>query len=527
VAGQATRGPLTVAVATEGAPVAWQARCIEALAAVPGVRVQRWVTVPAQRPASRPATAGALAPVAIPEPLRTIQAEDLGSIRGQGEGPSVGVLLNLTPRVMGHLAPWAAEVWHFGYGTELARDPARVVLVDYVRGRRVTYAALVSEPGGTVLRDGWLKTAFYWRGKQLERVLLDAARWPASVAIGRTGGAGPAGAPDPAPRNGHVTARTRPDRAAGGDRVPGVMLGAAAAGRRMLTVADGLLRYSDWNVGLARAPIEQLADGSAEHEVLWLPTRRGKSAADPFGIQRGGLLHLFFEDLDLRRGRGVISHATIGPDDQVSEPECVLDLGHHVSYPFVVERDGAVFMLPETGAAGRLVLYEAVDFPRRWRPAATLVEDVPVIDASVVEYGGRWWMFGSRLDQGHNHNLFVWHAPELTGPWTPHAANPVKTDAHSARSAGTPFVAAGQLYRPSQDSSHTYGRRVIVNRVDVLTPTSFSERAVNAVEQPPGSMYPDGLHTLSAVGNRTLIDGNRVHFVAASLRHKVADRLLR
>ena len=184
-------------------------------------------------------------------------------------------------------------------------------------------------------------------------------------------------------------------------------------------------------------------------------------------------------------------------------------------------------MIPETAEEGRLVLYEATDFPRGWRPAVTLLDDAPAIDASVVQHEGRWWMFGSRLDRGHNHSLFVWHAPALTGPWTPHAANPVKTDAGSARSGGTPFVVNGTLYRPSQDSSISYGRRIIVNRVDVLTPTAYAETPVRAVEPPAGSPYPDGLHTLAAVGARTLIDGDREHFVAASLRYKVASRLRR
>ena len=219
--------------------------------------------------------------------------------------------------------------------------------------------------------------------------------------------------------------------------------------------------------------------------------------------------------------RGYISHVAIDPSGGVSDATPVLDPGSHASYPFLVEADGAVFMLPEVAQAGELVLYEAVDFPYRWRPAATLLPGVPAVDASVVEFDGRWWMFASRLDRGTNQNLFVWHAPELTGPWTPHAANPVKTDARSARSGGTPFISGGRLYRPSQDNSRSYGGRLILNRVEVLTATAFDERPVRVIDPRKGSRYPDGLHTLSAAGGRTLVDGKVLHFVKDAARFNV------
>jgi hypothetical protein len=113
------------------------------------------------------------------------------------------------------------------------------------------------------------------------------------------------------------------------------------------------------------------------------------------------------------------------------------------------------------------------------------------------------------------------------GPWLPHALNPVKTDARSARPAGTPFVVAGRLYRPSQDNSRIYGGRVVVNEVEVLTPDDFAERRVGFVQPWPGSPYPDGLHTLSAVGGRTLIDGNRRHLVKGALRLNIQSKLPR
>jgi hypothetical protein len=67
----------------------------------------------------------------------------------------------------------------------------------------------------------------------------------------------------------------------------------------------------------------------------------------------------------------------------------------------------------------------------------------------------------------------------------------------------------GELYRPAQDCSKTYGGRVVLNRILRLTPTDFSEAPERFVEPTPGSLYGKALHTLSGAGPRTVIDGKR------------------
>ena len=101
----------------------------------------------------------------------------------------------------------------------------------------------------------------------------------------------------------------------------------------------------------------------------------------------------------------------------------------------------------------------------------------------------------------------VGHDPRR--PVDAHARNPVKYDVCSARSGGTPFVYRGQLYRPGQDCSETYGGAVRLNRITRLTPQEFAEETAAVVRPDPKGPYPSGLHTLSAFGDWTLIDGKR------------------
>ena len=519
----ATGHALTVVVATDDPITAWQMRCAKRLAAVPGVVLVGWLQ-PAASPTDRDA-----ARASAEEPTPT-EFENVPLYRNPGavgadsvDDPQVDVCLDLTDRGIAGPIPWASEMWRFRFGDGLEEDPAHAALVGYIRGPGVTRVALVSEPTNVILREGRLQSVSWWTSHPVDRLHRDTEDWPALVALERVDPAMRPGLDDA--RFGCRQARTPSARRVADDplvRLPRSVLIVGAVGRRMRGSLDVLTRHPDWNVGILPRPIQHVLTDD-DLPITWLPSRTGRFAADPFGVERDGAMHVLFEDYDQRLGRGVISHVAVDSAGQVSETTPVLDPGVHVSYPFLVEDDGAIYMLPETGQAGRLVLYEAVDFPYRWRPARTLLDDVPAADASVVKYDGRWWMFATRTDRGANQNLYIWHAPHLMGPWSAHAANPVKTDARSARSGGTPFVADGRLYRPAQDNSGIYGGRLVVNRVDTLTPTGFAERRVKVLQPPKG--YPDGLHTLSAVGGRTLIDGNRRHLVLPVLRRHLVSKL--
>ena len=325
------------------------------------------------------------------------------------------------------------------------------------------------------------------RGEQLERVLVDTAGWPAAAArdwIERNALDEPPTKLDHPTRSPHgIGPADRKDRLAS---VPSPAVRVAAVGRRILNAPAVLTRHDDWNIGVVNARIETFLHDT-DQTVTWLPRRSGHFAADPFGVERDGVLHVLYEDYDQQRAYGSIAHIAISEDGSHSSPEIVLDPGVHASYPYLIEHDGTMFMLPETSASGGLVLFEAVDFPKRWRPAVTMLPGVPALDATVVLHAGTWWMFATRRDRGPNHSLFIWHATSLTGPWTEHEANPVKTDARSARPAGTPFTVDGRLYRPAQDDSDGYGGGIVLNQVDVLTPRRFVERPVKRLGPRPGS----------------------------------------
>jgi hypothetical protein len=53
----------------------------------------------------------------------------------------------------------------------------------------------------------------------------------------------------------------------------------------------------------------------------------------------------------------------------------------------------------------------------------------------------------------------------------------------------------------------------------------YHEEAVAQVDPDPAGPYPSGLHTLSKVGNITLIDGKRTRFIPAIIRRVLSKKL--
>ncbi len=274
-----------------------------------------------------------------------------------------------------------------------------------------------------------------------------------------------------------------------------------------------------WQVGIVPSPISALVDPPAlarlREQIVWLPDPGPwRYLADPFGIRRGDATHVFVEAFDYRTKHAVIEHHEFGPGLLWRSKQTALARPFHLSYPFVVEDAGQVFMIPESQRNGEIALYRARKFPGEWVRETALLRDVRGAEASVLCHDGIWWMFFTIVGPKarDQRELHVAHAGKLTGPWTLHRQNPIVEDRAGARPGGTPFVGAdGAVVLPVQDCSRTYGGAIRFLRFKTLAPGRIE------VEHLPSTLagdlvsdsHRDGLHTLSACGRVTLIDTKR------------------
>ncbi|THF94174.1 glucosamine inositolphosphorylceramide transferase 1 isoform X1 [Camellia sinensis] len=212
--------------------------------------------------------------------------------------------------------------------------------------------------------------------------------------------------------------------------------------------------------------------------------------ADPFLYAQGDALYLFFETKNSITMQGDIGVArSIDNGATWQQLGIALDEDWHLSYPYVFDYNGQVYMMPEGSATGDLRLYRAVNFPLKWTLEKIIMKK-PLVDAFIINRDGKFWLFGSDhsgIGTKKNGQLEIWYSSSPFGPWKAHKNNPIyNTDkSMGARNGGRPFVHNGNLYRIGQDCGETYGKRVRLFKVEILTKDKFRE-----VEVPLGLEEP-------------------------------------
>ncbi|WP_407192638.1 hypothetical protein [Bradyrhizobium sp. STM 3566] len=233
--------------------------------------------------------------------------------------------------------------------------------------------------------------------------------------------------------------------------------------------------------------------------------------ADPFPITWQGRTFVFFEDLDHRVGKGIISAIEFNDAGPVGEVMPVLEEPWHLSYPFLIEDDGELWMIPESSVRGDVALYKCVRFPDQWERYATLLSGLELADVTITRHNGLHYLFGAWRDgtAGYSDSLAIYCADRLLGPWLPHASNPVLIDRASTRPAGNFVTLDDKLWRPVQDCTEGYGAALALAEVVELSPTTFKQIVRHSLK--PGPAWPGRkLHTLNRCGRLEVIDGSRV-----------------
>jgi hypothetical protein len=263
------------------------------------------------------------------------------------------------------------------------------------------------------------------------------------------------------------------------------------------------------SLGRVDPPVGDGNDRIARCRVICPP--RGREYADPFVLRRNDRHFVFFEDYDRSSKRGAISYIEINDRGRCSTARRALERDYHLSYPFLFSQGEDVYMLPETAGEQRIELYRATSFPYEWKLERVLLEAIPAADSTLLRHRGMLWLFAAVAPSGGPpvDELHLFYADSLLGEWMPHPMNPVVASAGDARPAGAIFSRNGQLIRPAQDCSRSYGRRVILNRIEVLDRNQYREIPVGSIEAIRTGFWGLKTHSYNANGDYEAFDGYR------------------
>jgi hypothetical protein len=246
--------------------------------------------------------------------------------------------------------------------------------------------------------------------------------------------------------------------------------------------------------------------------VLWrgkrLPILPSHFCADPFVINRNNKDYCFVEDYDYLCERGRITVYELTP----SEARLIgvaLEEPFHLSFPYIFEYKGNLFMCPETSANVDIRIYRCVEFPSKWILEKIIMKDISAADNIILEKGGKWWLLTNTKpmeDGDHNSELSIFYSTTpLADQWTPHPLNPIFVDAGRARNAG--LLKDGDVYyRVSQGQGFDiYGRRAFINKIVDLDDSSYVESTLCEIG-PEFDQRVAGVHHFHSNGKVTVFD---------------------
>lgn len=287
-------------------------------------------------------------------------------------------------------------------------------------------------------------------------------------------------------------------------------LGWRLARRAVREVYSRLFHTPQWCVGYRIVSGDGVMERGSLAGQPWrlIPAEDGHFYADPFPIIVGGERFIFFEDLDHRTYKGTVSYVRLDKDGNPGPVTPALEERVHLSYPFLFEEDGEIYMVPEQGAAREVVLYRAAPFPDTWVRDTVLISNVDASDASIVKVDDRYWMFATLQEGASPSDMMVaYFADQLRGPWTPHPHNPILIDKGSARPAGSMILREKKLWRATQDCTYGYGSGVSLVELTELTPERIVQRVDRKIWPGSDAWWGHRLHTLTRAGDVECIDG--------------------
>ena len=265
------------------------------------------------------------------------------------------------------------------------------------------------------------------------------------------------------------------------------------------------LRHNLWNIGFIE---EKLSNTIADKnpKIHWVKKRfSDRWFADPFILDvTESKIIILAEEYCYKIRRGRIARLEIDRNTyEEKDFEIILDLPTHLSFPFIVRKNGKVYILPENSASGTSTIYEYNDKNRKITPLHHIAEE-PFADATIFEMEDRSYLF-TTIAPNTNSNALEIYSFDIDKLQVIERIATIAFPQICGRNAGEVFMVNGQLYRPAQDCTQCYGHGVILQRI-CIKDGKWSFEDVNRI-YPNSFKYNQGLHTFNNYKGLTVIDG--------------------
>ncbi|HCT16854.1 MAG TPA: hypothetical protein DIW36_05630 [Ruminococcaceae bacterium] len=224
--------------------------------------------------------------------------------------------------------------------------------------------------------------------------------------------------------------------------------------------------------------------------------------ADPFLFKKDDQTFLFVEMFDNVTEKGVIGCSKF-IDGKFTQPTVVLEESFHLSYPYVFEENGIVYMMPETRDDGCIQLYRAEKFPTEWGKDRVIVKIEDAVDTVIDGDDIITSVITSPAEMKTQLEIYNIKTGE------PSFKNPVKSADQISRGAGRIIDHNGMRLRPAQNCTNAnYGSGLIFYEISKsennYSEKKYSELFPSQIISDSGKIF--GVHTYAKTENIEIVD---------------------
>lgn len=237
--------------------------------------------------------------------------------------------------------------------------------------------------------------------------------------------------------------------------------------------------------------------------------------ADPFAYQRDNRNFIFFEEYPYVTQVGRLAVIEVDQTGRQLNYWPLLQKEYHLSYPFVFEADGSLYMIPETSENKSIDLYMCTTLPNQWVFQKTLMTNVLAVDSTLLYKDNIWWMFTTLQQEkgaSKNEELFIFFSDRFDSTdWKPHPGNPVVSDVRGGRMGGRFIEQGNKIFRVAQNGEGGYGGSISIFEIIQLDKHSYQEVLFEEIEAKWSKKY-FRVHTFDRYNNMVVLDALKKKF---------------
>ncbi len=264
--------------------------------------------------------------------------------------------------------------------------------------------------------------------------------------------------------------------------------------------------YTDWQIVFADNKLEEIVNGSQLQLHVMRHSYKDRWFADPFILDiTNDEIRLLVECVtdDTRKGRIALLNVD-RKTYSLKDMQFILDLPTHLSFPFIMRKNGRIYVYPENGDSGKLNKYE-FDLENKVFVFQNTIISKALGDAIITEAFGCPLLFATEQPDMNGCNLSI-YKKNNNNSWV--IDQYVCFDEHVARMAGDFFKIGDKIYRPAQECNESYGHGLVIQQV---TPPSESNNMKWQFKEicrmtSPLNRYPLCLHTLNSFKDIIVMD---------------------